>query len=175
MNEIVVFGTGCFWCSEAAFKKVTGVVQVTPGYAGGQSENPNYESVSTGETGHAEVIKIEFDPKIISFDNLLEMFWQIHDPTSLNKQGNDVGTQYRSIILFTTDKQKEAIDASIRTLKEFNNKPIVTEVKKLERFYPAEEYHNDYYSKNMHQPYCSLVIAPKIKKFEQEFKRFIKN
>lgn len=177
MNEIIVFGTGCFWCTEAEFKRIKGVVNVTLGYAGGNTINPTYESVSTGETGHAEVIKIEFDSSIISFTDLLTMFWKIHDPSSLNKQGNDVGPQYRSLILYTTDKQRELIETSKKGLEQNHEyeTPIVTEVMKLEKFYPAEEYHQNYYDKNAHQPYCSLVIAPKLRKFDQEFKEFLKD
>ena len=177
MTEIIVFGTGCFWCTEAEFKRIKGVISVTPGYAGGETENPTYESVSTGTTGHAEVTRLEFDPSVISFSDLLNMFWTIHDPTSLNKQGNDVGPQYRSLILYTTDQQKEIIESSKMVWEKSHQleTPIVTETKKLEKFYPAEEYHLDYYSKNIHQPYCSLVIAPKLKKFDQEFKKFLKD
>lgn len=175
MNEIIVFGTGCFWCAEAEFKRVKGVIKVTPGYSGGETVNPTYETVSTGTTGHAEVNMVEFDPTIISFFDLLNMFWKIHDPTSLNKQGNDVGTQYRSLILYTTDHQKELIDHSKKIIEEEHKfkTPIVTEIKKLEKFYPAEEYHQDYYNKNAHQPYCSLVIGPKLRQFSLEFKKFL--
>lgn len=177
MTETIVFGTGCFWCTEAEFKRIKGVTSVTPGYAGGKSENPTYESVSTGTTGHAEVTKLEFDPSIISFSDLLNMFWEIHDPTSLNRQGNDIGPQYRSIILYTTEEQKKRIEISKKIIEQSEDlkKPIVTEIKKLEKFYPAEEYHQDYYTKNQHQPYCSLVIAPKLRKFDQEFKEFLKD
>lgn len=176
MNEEIVFGTGCFWCTEAEFRRVKGVISVTPGYAGGETKNPTYESVSSGKTGHAEVTKIEFDPKIISLPTLLKMFWKIHDPTSLNKQGNDVGPQYRSIILYTSEQQKKMVEASKNQLEEAKTyeTPIVTEIKKLEKFYPAEEYHLNYFDKNAHQPYCSLVITPKIKKFKEEFKEFLK-
>ncbi len=170
-KEIAVFGGGCFWCTEAIFARVRGVLSVTSGYAGGTVDNPNYEEVSTSTTGHAEVIKLEFDPKVISYAELLDIFWHVHDPTTLNQQGADMGTQYRSIILTTSDEQrkqalasKEALDAS----HEYKN-PIVTNIRPLDKFYTAEEYHKNYFEKHESQPYCELVIAPKIKKFLEKY------
>jgi len=166
-----VFGGGCFWCCEAIFQRLKGVISVISGYAGGQLANPTYEQVSSGKTGHAEVAKVEFDPQLISYRDLLEVFFTMHDPTSLNRQGNDIGEQYRSIILFTTDEEWLAAQEYITNLeknKEFKD-PIITELKPLLAFYPAEDYHRDYYLKNGHQAYCDLVISPKIKKFEKKF------
>jgi len=169
--EMAVFGGGCFWCCEAIFQRLDGVIKVTPGYAGGTLANPSYEQVSGGQTGHAEVVKIEFDPALIKYSDLLEVFFALHDPTTLNRQGNDVGEQYRSIILFNSDAQWLAAHQFITDLeksKEFKD-PIVTEVKPLLAFYPAEDYHHDYYLQNKNQPYCRLVILPKIKKLEKKF------
>ncbi len=175
-HEIAVFGGGCFWCSEAIFSRLKGVRSVTPGYAGGETENPTYEEVCVGNTGHAEVIKIEFDPRAISYQQLLEVFWFTHDPTSLNRQGADGGTQYRSIILYSSEDQKKLAEESKQELMTANvfNKPIVTEIKLLSAFYEAESYHRDYYTKNYQQPYCQLVISPKIAKFREKFKSLLK-
>lgn len=170
-TETAVFGGGCFWCTEAIFKRLKGVASVKPGYAGGHVENPTYQGVCSGTTGHAEVVQITFDPDIISYDDLLEVFWQTHDPTSINRQGNDIGTQYRSIILTTNEIQYEkAIDA----IKKLNDggqfaKPVVTQVKPLEIFYEAEQYHHDYFANNRNQPYCRMIISPKVSHFIQEF------
>lgn len=173
MTKKAVFGGGCFWCTEAIFPQLKGVKKVTPGYAGGETENPNYESVCSGNTGHAEVIEIEFDPNIISYKELLEIFFNTHDPTTLNRQGNDAGTQYRSIILYSSEKQKrEAEDLISKIGPEFKN-PIVTEVKKLDKFYPAEEYHREYFKKNPDKAYCQFVISPKVKKFLSEYSKKI--
>ncbi len=169
--EIAVFGGGCFWCTEAIFLKLRGVISVMPGYAGGTVKDPNYYEVGSGTTGHAEVIKIEFDPSVISYENLLDVFWHVHNPTSLNRQGADIGTEYRSIILYTSEEQKQKIEASKKQLeesKEYEN-PIVTEVQKLDSFYDAESYHKNYFDKNKEQPYCQLVIAPKIKHFLEKY------
>jgi peptide-methionine (S)-S-oxide reductase len=170
-TEIAIFGGGCFWCTEAIFLKLRGVLSVTPGYAGGTVKNPNYYEVSSGTTGHAEVIKIEFDPSVISYDNLLDVFWHVHNPTSLNRQGADVGTEYRSIILYTTEAQKKTIEESKKKLEESKEfeQPIVTEIQKLDTFYDAESYHNNYFERNKDQPYCQLVIAPKIKHFLEKY------
>lgn len=170
-TEIAIFGGGCFWCTEAIFLKLRGVLSVTPGYAGGTVKNPNYYEVSSGTTGHAEVIKIEFDPSVISYDNLLDVFWHVHNPTSLNRQGADVGTEYRSIILYTTEAQKKTIEESKKKLEESTEfeQPIVTEIQKLDTFYDAESYHNNYFERNKDQPYCQLVIAPKIKHFLEKY------
>jgi peptide-methionine (S)-S-oxide reductase len=158
-NEEIVFGTGCFWCTEAIFKRLEGVVETIVGYAGGTIINPNYETVCSGKTGHAEVTKIVFDPNVITLEKLLDVFWKVHDPTSLNRQGNDVGTQYRSIILYTNEDQRLAAE---RSKEKING--AVTEIIKLEKFYPAEDYHADYFAKNGSQPYCQMVIRPKVEK-----------
>jgi peptide-methionine (S)-S-oxide reductase len=170
-NEVAVFGGGCFWCTEAVFGKLRGVVQVVSGYAGGNTPNPNYFQVSEELTGHAEVIEITFDPEIISYQTLLDIFWHVHDPTSRNQQGADIGTQYRSIILTTTPEQQrlaEAARAEAQKSKEFRDQ-IVTEVKPLEKFYPAETYHQNYFQKNPDQPYCNLVISPKVEHFLKKY------
>ncbi|KKT81925.1 MAG: hypothetical protein UW79_C0013G0052 [Candidatus Yanofskybacteria bacterium GW2011_GWA2_44_9] len=158
-NQIAVFGGGCFWCTEAVFAQLKGVVSVMPGYAGGSTPNPTYESVCGGKTGHAEVIKIEFDPEIISYEDLLTVFFAVHDPTTLNRQGNDVGTQYRSIILYTDEQQKIQAENVVSELSKEGDR-VVTEIKPLEKFHPAEDYHKDYYAKNPDQAYCRLVINP---------------
>jgi len=163
MSE-AVFGGGCFWCLDAIFRKVDGVIDVIVGYAGGKRPNPTYEQVCTGLTGHAEVVKIIYDENIVSYEKLLDIFFQIHDPTQLNRQGNDVGTQYRSIILYLDEHQKELALKKINELKS-NGINVVTEVKKLEKFYKAEEYHQNYFAKNPNQPYCQFVIKPKVDKF----------
>ncbi len=174
--ETVVFGGGCFWCTEAIFKSLKGVEKVTPGYAGGVMNNPGYYEVSSGETGHAEVIKIEFDPEVIPFKDLLDIFFHTHNPTSLNRQGNDVGTQYRSIILYTTEKQKKITEENIKKLKESKEyeNPIVTESTPLGQFYEAEEYHRDYFYKNKDEPYCQLIISPKLQKLKEKYSEKLK-
>lgn len=174
--ETATFGGGCFWCVEAVYDRLHGVTTVTPGYAGGEEENPTYEQVSMGNTGHAEVIQINFDPNIITYDNLLHVFWKVHDPTTVNRQGNDVGEQYRSIILYHNDQQRKAAEQSKRSLEDSGeySAPIVTEIVPLVHFYPAEDYHNDYYENNRNQPYCRLIIDPKIKKLEKEFSSKLK-
>lgn len=170
--ETAVFGSGCFWCTEAIFERVKGVKSVVSGYAGGNVENPTYEQVCNKNTGHAEVVKITYDPAVISYDELLEIFWKTHDPTTLNRQGNDVGPQYRSIILYKDEYQKERAEYYKQKLNESGawNKPIVTEIVKLDKFYQAESYHQDYYEKNPDQGYCAFVIGPKVEKFEKVFK-----
>ncbi len=162
--ENIVFGGGCFWCTEAVFSRVKGVVKVICGYAGGKTKNPDYDKVSKGNTGHAEVIMIKYNPKIISFEEILDIFFIMHDPTSLNRQGGDIGSQYRSIILYISEDQKRKAELFIKRIQSNFNKLIVTEIKKLEKFYPAESYHQEYYEKNPNQPYCRLVISPKIKR-----------
>jgi len=169
VNETIVFGGGCFWCIEAVFSMINGVVDVTPGYAGGKTENPTYEQVCAGGTGHAEVVKIEYEPQKVSLQTLFEIFFTIHNPTSLNRQGNDIGTQYRSIILYYSQYQKEKAETFIKKIQGNFDKPIVTEIKKLEHFYPAEPYHEKYYIKNPKQPYCQIVIAPKVEKAKKKF------
>ncbi len=168
-----VFGGGCFWCLDAVFRNVKGVRNVTCGYAGGRRANPTYEQVCSGVTGHAEVVEIDYDENIISYDDLLEIFFNIHDPTQLNRQGNDIGTQYRSIILYLDENQKQK---ALKKIEELKNKGInvVTEVKPLEIFYPAEDYHQNYFYNNPQNPYCSYVIAPKLKKFFEKFDKIVK-
>jgi peptide-methionine (S)-S-oxide reductase len=166
------FGGGCFWCMEAVYKVMDGVQSVVSGYAGGHTKNPTYKEVCTGETGHAEVTQITYDPAKVSYEKLLEIFWAAHDPTTLNKQGNDVGTQYRSVIFYSDEAQREAAvksKAALATSGAFKT-PIVTEIKPLTNFYPAEDYHQDYYKKNPNQPYCYFVIRPKLEKLEQKLK-----
>ena len=175
-NEIAVFGGGCFWCTEAIFSKLKGVHSVVSGYAGGTMENPGYHEVSSGNTGHAEVVRILFDPKIISYKILLDIFFNFHNPTSLNRQGADVGSQYRSIILYTTEMQQLEAEKTIMDLTESKtySVPIVTEIKPLAEFYSAEEYHQKYYEKDPSQAYCSVVISPKLNKLKEKFKYLLK-
>ena len=160
------FGAGCFWCVEAVFERLEGVVDVIPGYSGGHKNNPTYKEICTGTTGHAEVAQITFDPKIITFDNLLNMFWKSHDPTTRNRQGNDIGTQYRSAIFYHNNEQKTIAEKSKKKVDNSNifSNPIVTEITKLEKFWVAEDYHNNYYNNNMNQPYCKFIIKPKLDK-----------
>jgi peptide-methionine (S)-S-oxide reductase len=166
-TETAVFGGGCFWCLDAQFKLVPGVVKVTSGYAGGTKDNPTYEQVCSDQTGHAEVIQVEFDPSKVSYQDLLHKFFYAHDPTTLNRQGADVGTQYRSIVLYQNDEQKQIAEkVKAEAQKDWSN-PIVTEIVPLKRFFPAEDYHQDYFAKNPSQGYCQLVVAPKVKKFQQ--------
>jgi peptide-methionine (S)-S-oxide reductase len=164
-TQFATFGGGCFWCLEALFERVDGVKSVTSGYAGGSTVNPSYEDVCTGSTGHAEVVQVEFDPKKVSYETLLDFFWDMHDPTSLNRQGADTGTQYRSVILYQNDAQKQAAEKSIKAVSDQFHLEVVTEIIPLTKFYPAEDYHQDYFKKNPHAPYCAHVIAPKLQKF----------
>ncbi len=174
--EIAVFGGGCFWCTEAIFAKVKGVIIVKCGYAGGNVQNPTYLQVSEGNTGYAEVIQLEFDPKIISYSELLDIFWHIHNPFTLNRQGPDIGTQYRSVIFYTTDKQQEEAQKSMKFYSESEaaGNPVVTKILPLEKFYLAEEYHQNYFEKNPTQPYCQLVINPKLNKFLERYQDKLK-
>jgi peptide-methionine (S)-S-oxide reductase len=174
--ETAVFGGGCFWCTEAIFKQLRGVESVTPGYAGGGHKNPSYQQVSTGETGHAEVIKIEFDPKIIHYTELLDIFWNTHNPFSLNRQGNDVGTQYRSVIFYTTEEQKKIAEMTKNRMLFSGqyDKPIVTEIRPLAHFYDAESYHKDYYFNHADEPYCELVISPKLQHLKEKYGKMLK-
>ncbi len=172
----IVFAGGCFWCTEAIFRRLRGVETVHVGYAGGSMKNPPYEAVSSGSTGHAEAVQVEFDPSVISLETLLSVFFATHDPTSLNRQGADVGTQYRSAIFYASEEQRATVDAYIKKLeqeKTFSN-PIVTEIKPLDAFYEAEGYHQEYYEKNAGQPYCQVVIDPKIAKLRRQFAPFLK-
>ena len=167
-HETIVLGGGCFWCTEALLSTLVGVLRVTPGYAGGETEDPTYRQVCNGGTGHAEVVEVEYDPEVISLEDLLEVFFATHDPTSLNRQGADVGTQYRSIILYDSYAQKLKVENFIAELAREYDKPIVTEVKELDRFYPAEEYHQRYFERNPNQPYCRAVISPKLAKLRKK-------
>lgn len=170
-KEIATLGGGCFWCLEAIFTELRGVEKVESGYSGGSVPNPSYEQVCTGKTGHAEVIQITFDPEIISLRELLEVFFTIHDPTTLNRQGSDVGTQYRSAIFYHAPEQEKIAREVIAELEKAKvwDAPIVTEITPFEAFYPAEEYHREYFERNPEQPYCRIVIAPKVAKFRKQF------
>ena len=169
-KEIATLGGGCFWCVEAVFERVEGVLSVKPGYAGGKTLNPTYKEICSGKTGHAEVAQIEYDSKMISFEKILEIFWKSHDPTTLNRQGNDIGTQYRSVIFYHNKTQKKLAEISkkkVNASKLWKN-PIVTEIIKLNNYTDAEDYHNDYYKNNPNQPYCVFVIKPKLDKLIRE-------
>ena len=166
--EIAVFGAGCFWCIEAIFSQVEGIKDISVGYTGGHTKNPTYEEICKGNTGHAEVMRLEYDPSIVNYEDLLKIFWETHDPTTLNRQGNDIGTQYRSAIYYSNTEQKKIAENYKKQLekdKVFINK-IVTEITELGIYYEAENYHQDYYSNNKNQPYCRYVIKPKIEKFK---------
>jgi len=175
--EKATLGGGCFWCTEAVYLELKGVVEVKPGYSGGHVKNPTYKEVCEETTGHAEVVQITFDPEIVSFSQILEVFFITHDPTTLNRQGNDVGTQYRSAIFYHSERQKEIADKVIQLFEEEKvyNKPIVTEVTQFDKFYVAEDYHINYYARNKNQGYCQFVIAPKLEKFRKIFKDSLKN
>lgn len=166
-TELATFGGGCFWCMEAVFQRLPGVISVTSGYAGGHTENPTYQQVCSGTTGHAEVIQVKFDPQKISYEKLLNVFWEEHDPTTLNRQGNDEGAQYRSIILYNDEAQREAAEKSKAEAQKNFFRPIVTEIVPLKKFYSAEGYHQDYYNNNSNVPYCRFVIQPKLEKLEK--------
>ncbi len=169
-NAVAMFGSGCFWCSEAVFQRTPGVLAVASGYAGGSMKNPTYKQVCTGETGHAEVVRVEFDPKRISYSQVLDLFWEMHDPTTLNQQGADRGTQYRSVIFYYSPGQKAEAEASRRVLDASGKlgRPIVTEIMPAPEFYPAEDYHQDYFNQNRSAPYCRFVIEPKLKKLKMK-------
>lgn len=171
-TEKITLGNGCFWCTEAVFQQIKGVIEVVSGYSGGHVANPTYEQVCEKNTGHAEVLQVEFDPMVISVDELLEIFWQTHDPTTLNRQGNDVGPQYRSVIFFHNELQKERAEFYKKKLDESGayEAPIVTAIEPYTNFYKAEDYHQNYYNRNGNQPYCYFVIRPKLEKFEKVFK-----
>ncbi len=176
-EQTATLGGGCFWCLEAVFEQLRGVTSVQSGYAGGHVPNPTYEQVCTGTTGHAEVVQIRFDPDAISYRQLLEVFFGIHDPTTPDRQGNDVGPQYRSIILYHDEQQRAAAEAFIEELNASGvwDDPIVTQVVPLDQFYPAEDYHNEYFRRNPEQGYCRLVIAPKVAGFRERFARLLKS
>lgn len=169
--EQATFGSGCFWCTEAVFKELKGVHSAVSGYSGGHVDNPTYDEVCTGTTGHAEVVQVSYDPDEISYDELLEVFWRTHDPTTLNRQGGDVGTQYRSVVFYHDEGQKKLAEKYKKQLDESKAfaRPIVTQIAPLEKFYPAEGYHQDYYELNPRQRYCQLVIQPKMEKFRKVF------
>jgi peptide-methionine (S)-S-oxide reductase len=169
-TESATLGGGCFWCTEALFQMLPGVKAVTSGYAGGTKPNPTYKEVCTGQTGHAEVIQIEYDPKVVSYEKILDTFWEAHDPTTLNRQGADTGTQYRSIILYANEPQKAAAEKSKAQAQKHFSSPMVTEIVPLTKFYKGEDYHQDYYRSNPTQPYCRAVIHPKMEKFEKQLK-----
>lgn len=176
-TDTATFGTGCFWCTEAIFEQLNGVLKVSSGYSGGHVNNPTYKDVCDGTTGHAEVVQVVYDPEKISYDELLEVFWQTHDPTTLNRQGNDVGTQYRSAIFYHNDEQKQKAEkykTELNASGAFKN-PIVTEISPFSKFFVAENYHQDYYINNGSQPYCYYVIKPKMEKFQKVFKDKIKH
>jgi len=173
--DTATFGAGCFWCVEAIFSELKGVEEVVPGYCGGNVENPDYKLVCTGTTGHAEVCQIYYDPEQISYDELLEVFWTTHDPTTLNRQGNDVGTQYRSVIFYhNEDQKKSAIESKANIATKIWDNPIVTEISPYKNFYLAEDYHQDYFANNPNQGYCRIVIEPKVLKFRKLFKDKLK-
>lgn len=170
-NRVAVFGGGCFWCTEAVFKMLKGVISVDPGYAGGTTKNPTYDDVSSGATGHAEVIRIEYDASLVTYKNLLTVFFGSHDSTTLNRQGNDVGTQYRSVVLFTTPEQAEEARVFIAELNASSSAgaSVVTEVVPLDVFYPAEDYHKNYFARNKDARYCQIIISPKLEKVQHKF------
>lgn len=170
------FGSGCFWCTEAVFQDVAGVDSVVSGYSGGKIANPTYREVCSERTGHAEVVQITYDPDTITYDELLEIFWKTHDPTTLNRQGNDVGTQYRSVVYYHDDEQKELAESYKDKLNASGaySDPVVTEISPLDKFYPAEDYHQNYYKNNPGQGYCSFVVRPKVEKFKQVFSSKLK-
>lgn len=174
--EMATFANGCFWCTEAVFQKLKGVVSVQSGYSGGFVKNPTYQQVCSGETGHAECLQITFDPAVISYEELLQVFWVTHDPTSLNRQGNDVGTQYRSAIFYHNDAQKREAEDSKKSISQSGvfDKPIVTEIVPFEEFFPAEKEHENYYNTHPAQPYCYFVIKPKVEKLNKVFKEKLK-
>ena len=174
--DTATFGAGCFWCTEAQFQQLKGVEKVESGYSGGVTENPTYKQICTGQTGHAEVTNIYYDPSVISFDELLAAFWVAHDPTQLNRQGNDVGTQYRSVIFYHNEEQRKKAEDYKRKLNEEKayNSDVVTEISPITKFYKAEEYHQNYYNENPNQGYCMMVVKPKLDKFKKVFKDKLK-
>jgi peptide-methionine (S)-S-oxide reductase len=175
--ELATFGAGCFWCVEAIFQRVEGVEKVVSGYSGGNVKNPSYKEVCTGTTGHAEVCQLSYDPSTVSYEELLEIFWQTHDPTTLNRQGNDVGTQYRSVVFYHNEMQKQLAEKYKKKLDEADifDDPIVTEISPYETLFVAENYHQNYFNENGSQPYCTFVIQPKVEKFKKVFKDKLKN
>jgi peptide-methionine (S)-S-oxide reductase len=175
--ELATFGGGCFWCTEAVFQQIEGVESVVSGYSGGRVKNPTYKQVCTGRTGHAEVIQIRYNPEVVSYEKLLQIHWMSHDPTTRNRQGNDIGPQYRSVIFYHNDQQRELANLQKRKLTKSKTfeKPIVTTIEPFKEFYPAEKYHQDYFEQNRQQPYCSLLIQPKVEKIRKLFADDIKS
>jgi len=174
--DVITLASGCFWCTEAVFKRVNGVISVISGYSGGSMDNPSYDQVCSGRTGHAEAVQVKFDPKVISVKQILEIFWYTHDPTTLNRQGNDVGTQYRSAVFYNSESQKDIalkVKDELESKKAYSN-PIVTEIMPFKNFYEAEEYHRDYYDNNRTAPYCNYVIDPKVNKLLTKFSSNLK-
>jgi len=176
-HEVATLGGGCFWCHQPIFQEVRGVEKVVVGYSGGHVKNPTYEEVCTGTTDHAEVFQVTFDPDVVSFEELLKVFFSVHDPTTLNRQGNDVGTQYRSIVLYANEQQKLEAERFIKELddSQSHSDPVVTEVKPLGEFYAAEDYHRKYYANNPYQPYCQALIPPKLRKVHKQFAELLKS
>lgn len=174
ITETITLAGGCFWCTEAIFQRLKGVITVTPGYSGGEKENPTYEEISSGNTNHTESIQIEFDPNVISLEQLLEIFFKLHDPTTLNKQEADIGTQYRSAVFYTDDKQRDIAEKMKMDMQKLYPKPIVTEITPFTNFFKAEDYHMNYYNTHKNQSYCQIVIDPKIQKLYKEFKAQVK-
>lgn len=174
MEESIVLGGGCFWCLEAAYQLIEGVTKVVPGYAGGDFENPTYQDLHRVETGHAEVVKITFNTSVLSLEDVMDIFWAIHDPTTLNRQGNDVGPEYRSIILYANDEQKNSALDSLKRVQKLWKDPIVTEVKQLDKFYEAEDYHHNYFKNNPNQAYCQVIINPKLDNLRKKFSEKLK-
>lgn len=176
-EEIAILGGGCFWCLEAVFDRLDGVKSVESGYMGGQKDNPTYQQVCSGNTSHVEVVRVTFDPNELSYRELLDVFFTIHDPTTLNRQGNDVGTQYRSVIFYTSEQQRktaEQLIAELNSARHWPN-PVVTTVELAKKFFEAEDYHQEYFANNPNQPYCQFVVAPKVKKFQQKFAEKMKS
>lgn len=175
--EQITLGSGCFWCTEAIFQRLKGVESAVSGYSGGKTKDPFYKEVCAGTTGHAEVVQVTYDPQLISLEEILEVFWKTHDPTTLNRQGNDVGTQYRSAVFYHNDEQKEVAERIKKKLDESGawGDPIVTEITKFDTFYPAEDYHQEYFNENGSQPYCQFVVAPKVEKFKDVFAKKLKD
>lgn len=174
-QQTIVMGGGCFWCLDAGFRLIEGITEVVSGYAGGTTTDPSYYDVASGETGHAEVVKVTFDADVISLKDVLDIFWAMHNPTTLNFQGNDKGTEYRSIILFSDEEQNKIISESLKSVRKLWDDPIVTEIKPLEIFYPAEDEHQNYFQKHPEMGYCQVIINPKLKKLRQKFSSRLKN
>ena len=175
-DTIATFGSGCFWCTEAVFERLEGVEKVINGFSGGNIKNPGYKEISTGRTGHAEVCQIYYDPEVVSFEELLDVFWHTHDPTTLNRQGNDVGTQYRSVIFYHSEEQKRLAEKSLAAMSVSGTfaDPIVTEIAEFSDFFEAEAYHQDYFRNNPNQPYCTFVVKPKVDKFKAKYQDKLK-